>query len=140
MRRHDLEVLEGSATVGLLVFDANIWKVHVAVDEREIVLTGPLRDFALSVVSFAGLLIAPAIPIQVSQEALVIALELVIQNDSTDVASTITESLARVEVCPVQLRIVRELSRLHDSCVEALFRFVSVPVPMRFENVTSTVG
>jgi hypothetical protein len=66
MRRHDLEVLEGPATVRQLVFDANVWEVHVAVDEREIVLTGPLRDFALSVVSFTRLLIASAVPVQVS--------------------------------------------------------------------------
>jgi hypothetical protein len=111
----------------------------VAVDEREIVLTGPLRDLALSVVSFAGLLIAPAVPIQIPQKALIVALELVVQDDSTYVSSTITESLARVEICAIQFRIVRELSRLHDACVEGLFGLVSVPFSMRLDNFTSTV-
>jgi hypothetical protein len=139
VRRHNLEVLESPATVRQLVFNANVWEVHVAVDEREIVLSGPLRDLALSVVSFTCLLIASAVPVQVSQETLVITLELIIQDDSTNVSSTITESLARVEICSVQLRIVRELSRLHDACVEGLCRLVSVAFSMRLENVTSTI-
>jgi hypothetical protein len=84
-------------------------------------------------------LIASAVAIQVSKEALVIALEFVVQNDSTDVSSTITKPLARVEVCAVQLGVVRELSRLHDARVEGLVGLVPAVFPTRFEKVTSAV-
>jgi hypothetical protein len=141
MGGHDLEILESSAPVRSFVFDANVGKMDVAVDERKIVFTRPLGDLALPLLPFPLLLvIAATLSIQVTKEALVIPLQLVVEHDTLYFSATIAKAITRVNVCAVQFGVMCQFSRLDDASIEGLLGLVSVPFSMRFEEVSSTFG
>jgi hypothetical protein len=95
-------------TVRTLVFDANIRKMHVPVDERQVALPSPFGDFAIERVPVA--LIAAPFTVHLTQEALVVPLQLIIQDHPPDLRAAVGKALGRIHVGLTELGIVRQLS------------------------------
>ena len=78
VERCDLDVFDIATTVGPLVFEAEIGKVNVAVEVRQIVLLGPLFDlFRIAVRTAVGVRM---IAVAIVEELLVLALQLVVEH------------------------------------------------------------
>src|SRR5512144_2345977 len=74
---HDLEVLVTRTAVAVVVLDACVGEVHMPVVVRQVVLARPARNLVRVAVRPTVAVLAPAVPLV--EEALVVALELVVQ-------------------------------------------------------------
>ena len=82
VQRLDLDVERAEVPVAVLVFDARVGKLDVAVVVRELVLDGPTMDlFRGSIRSAVAVRLAA---IALLQELLILALQLVVEDDATD--------------------------------------------------------
>jgi hypothetical protein len=96
MRRNDLDVLDSTLTIRAVVFDAHIGKMDVAIDDGEVATCGPFGNIPSGGVCVT--LGTSAIAIHVAEEALVVALELVVQGHSSDGRTTVSQPVGRVKV------------------------------------------
>jgi hypothetical protein len=118
VRCDDLEVLDGTTTIPVQVFDANIWELNVPVLVRQLVRPGPLANFvcgsvgaavAVSLSSIVGL-----------QEPLVLAFQLVVEHDSPNLAPAILDAFRGTLIGSVKVRIVGNLGSSREAGVEPL--------------------
>ena len=88
--RHDFDVLMTVASVkGVL--DPEIREVHGIVEVRQVVFLGPLLDLARIPIR-TSVAIRP-VPVPFLKKALVLALEVLLKDHSTDVCPSIAEKL-----------------------------------------------
>ena len=76
----DLDIFVVTAAVDLLVFDAQIRKVDLLVEVRQVMLMCPLFDFAAVAIGVSVVVITVAIALVKS--GLILTLELVVQDDA----------------------------------------------------------
>ena len=94
VERCDLDVFDIATTVGPLVFKAEIGKVNVAVEVRQIVLLGPLFDlFRIAVRTAVGVRM---IAVAIVEELLVLALQLVVEHHAIESVRRYSCSLSAV--------------------------------------------
>jgi hypothetical protein len=106
------------ATVPVLVLDAGIRKTDVAIVVRQVVLKRPSRDlFGLAVRATVAVLLSA---IALVEESLIVALELVVQRNPPNPTALAAKALLGAMVSAIDGRVVRELTRLSDACVEGL--------------------
>jgi hypothetical protein len=108
VQRLDLDVERAEVPVAILVFDAGVGKLDVSVVVRELVLDGPTMDLF-------GRSIGPSIAfwlatIALLQELLVLALQLVIEDDAADGGAVLPQALRLLEIGTIDLRIVHQLA------------------------------
>jgi hypothetical protein len=99
MRRDDLDVLDSVLTIRAVVFNAHVGKVDVAIDDGKVATCGPFGN-----ISSGGVCVTlgtSAIAIHVAEESLVVALELVIQDHSSDGRTTASQPFGRMQVRPI---------------------------------------
>src|SRR5262249_24166051 len=137
MRRQDLEILDGRASIAVVVLDAHIRKLHVVLDHRELVRRRPCRDLI-------GVPIGPAIRIATAavgrlQEPLTVTLQLVIEHDATDATTVAHYAFRRAAVGAIQVRVMRQFTRLADACVEPLRPVALAILAAVFQDVTTSV-
>jgi hypothetical protein len=113
------------AAVDILVLDAEIRKVKVAVEERQAVVLGPPRDLTLIAVMVA--IVVVAVVIVFMEPVLVLALEFVVQDDALDLRVAFLEALGLALVGSIDLDVMLELSLAFGACVEGL---AALPVVM----------
>src|SRR5262249_38681536 len=101
---------------------AQIGKVDVAVEERQIVLVRPLLD--LSWVAVRTAVGVRLVAVAIVQELLVFALQFVVEDDPMNPYVVLVEPLRSPDVSGVQLRVVRQLARTRVPGIERLFRLV----------------
>ena len=122
----DLDVLVRPAAITVLVLDADVGEVNVAIEVGEVVLARPGLDLTNVVVGPAVAVLSAAVaPLP---EPLVLALELVVEGDAPDAPSLAAETLFGPQVSPVDLTVVGKLARLPEASVELLAGFSSVLV------------
>ena len=80
--RDDLDVLMIFPTVKLPIFDAQIRKMDLVVEVRQLVLVGPFPDLVIGPIGVAVVVLA--VTITLMEPALVLTLELVIEHDPFD--------------------------------------------------------
>ena len=119
----NLDVLMPRAALPVFVFDTGVRKPDVTIVVRQFVLARPPHDLA-------GLAIRPAVAVLLAsialvQKALIITLELVVEDDSPDPAAFVSQALLRALVGAIDLGIVRQLAGLPDAGVEGLARLVA---------------
>jgi len=122
----DLDVLVRAATITVLVLDADIRKVHVAIEVGEVVLARPGPDLT-NVVIRAAVAVSSATVAPLA-ETLILPFELVVEGDAADAPSLATETRCGLQVSPVDLTVVGKLARLPEACVELLTGFSPVLV------------
>src|SRR5690242_15985853 len=111
MERCDLDVLDVTAAVGPLVFKAQIWKVDVTVEERQVVLVRPLLDFSgITVRTSVGV---PLVLLTVVEKLLILAFELVVEHHTVDPNVVLLKPFRSSYVCGVKLRVVRQFTGPH---------------------------
>jgi hypothetical protein len=76
------------------------------------------------------------------KELLVLALQLVVEDDSVDAGAALLKALSFALVCAVDLRVVLDFTRLLQLGIERLAVVLALIAiaAMRFEQVVSTVG
>jgi len=83
----DLDILMPPTTVSVLVLDAGIRETHVPIVVRQFMLARPASNlFGLTVRPAVAVLLAS---VALVQEALIVALEFVVEDDSPDPAASI---------------------------------------------------
>jgi hypothetical protein len=95
--------------VAVLVFDAGVGKLDVAIIDRELVLDGPTMDLV-------GRSIGPSVALGLTaiallQELLALALQLIVENDAADEGTVFAEALGILEIGAIDLRVVHQLAR-----------------------------
>ena len=83
MRRHDLDVFDLPLAIRALIFDAYVGKVNMAVDHGKVATRCPFGDVIGCSIAIA--LGAAALAIEVAEEALIVAFQLVIERDALHV-------------------------------------------------------
>jgi hypothetical protein len=81
MRREQLDVLVVFAAVNL-VLDAVIGEVHLAIEVRQVVLARPVADLVLSAIRSS--VAVRAVTVVVLEELLVLALQVLLESDASD--------------------------------------------------------
>ena len=100
------------------VLDARVGKLDVAVVVRKLVLHGPAMDLVRRSIGSAVAVGSTAIALL--QELLVVALELVVEDDAPNHRALFAEALGVFQVRTVDLCVVGQLTRLPKARVEFL--------------------
>src|SRR5262245_31969515 len=131
-----LDVLMPAPAVDL-VFDAQVREVHVVVEVRQVVLERPLFNLPSVAVRVSVVVVPVAIPLM--EPLLVLALELVVQDDPVDAGITLRQPLRLALVRAVDLRLMFELALFLEARVERLRRLLAA-IPVRLQDITAAVG
>ena len=137
---HDLEILVPRATISVFVLDAGIRETDVPIVVRQLVFPRPTRNlFGLTVRPAVAVLLAA---IALVEESLIVALQLVVEDDAPNPTALAAETLLGALVGAIDVRVMRELARLSDTGVEGLAGLVVAVVTLvavGLEQVTSAV-
>lgn len=137
----DLDVLMAREAIPVLVLDAGVGEANVPVVVRQIVFARPTADlFRLPI--WSTIAVRPT-AIAFLEEALVVALQFVVEDDATEAPTLVSQAVFGALVGAIDLDVVRQLSRLPDTGMEGLPRFVEPSVPwqesVRLEQIASAV-
>jgi hypothetical protein len=116
MGGRDLDVFHVPPTVGPLVFDPHVRELHAVLVRGELVLVRPFLNLVLRPVGPAVAVRTIAIPLL--EEALVITLQLVIEDDPIDARPLPLETFCTPEVGAVQVGVVRQLAAFGSARIE----------------------
>ena len=116
-----------------LVLDADVWEVDPLVEVRQVVFARPALDFT-------GISTRPAVavrppPVVLLEEALVLPLQLLLEQHAPDVRVSVAQAPLGAAVGPVDLRVVRQLPRPADARVERLPAILGTVPAVRFQQV-----
>ena len=121
VRCHDLDVLVVPAAVGLHVLDAQVREMHLVVEIREVLFGGPRLNLLLR--PFWVAVVVVVVPVVLVEPALVVALQLVVEDDALDVGPALAEPLLGLLVGAVDLQVVLAFARADEAGVEGLAAF-----------------
>jgi hypothetical protein len=128
---YDLDVLVAFATVALLIFDAQVGKVHLVIEVREFVLACPFANLLVGPIRMSVVVGAPSVPLV--QPALVLPLELVVEKHSVDAGAAFGQAFCGAFVGAINLEVVFTLSLAIEAMPERLAVTV-VTVTVVFEK------
>lgn len=131
--RQDLHVFMAMPALEL-VFDAQVGKVHVLVEVRQVVLQCPLLDLSSVAIRVAVVIITVAIALV--EPLLVFTLELVVEDDPLDAGIPFRQAFHLALVRAVDLGVVFELALAFEARVERLLRLVRA-FPVRLQQVAA---
>jgi hypothetical protein len=134
MLRRDLDVIVVPAAVHFLILDAQIRKVHLIVEVRQVMLERPGPDLFVSPIRVSVVVGAVAVPFV--KPRLVVTLELVIEDDSIDACAALCETVCVAFVRPIDLEVVFTLSLAFETVPERLTATL-VTVTVMFEKATA---
>jgi hypothetical protein len=137
MDGEDLHVFVIAAPVDLYVVNPQIGEMDVLIEVREVVFERPLLDLPLVPIRVSVVVVA--IPIALVEPLLILALELVVQDDALDVGVAFVQALSDAQVSLVYLRVVFELALAFEARIELLARVVVVD-SMGLQQVPAAVG
>ena len=83
VRRDDLDVLALPSAIGLLVLDADVGEMDLVIEVRQVVLVRPFANLIGRAIRMAVVVVVVLVPLV--EPALVLALELVVEDDALDV-------------------------------------------------------
>jgi hypothetical protein len=118
VRRHDLDVECVIASVDV-VLDADVRELDVAlVVARQVVLPGPVLN--LQRVAIGSAVAVVTIAIALLQELLILAFQVVLEDDAVDVRAFVTEAFGFLRVGAIEFRVMLQFARLRDVGIESL--------------------
>ena len=115
--RH-LDVLDVSASVEVVVLDADIGEVHLLIEVRQRVVERPGGDLVR--VPIGASIAVRTVAISLLQKFLVLALEFVVENDTAEAGAAPREAVCGSQVRAIHLDVVFQFARLPDACVKGL--------------------
>src|SRR2546425_1808761 len=128
---HHLHIAVIVLSIELLVFDAQVGKMDLLIEVREVVLARPLLDFVL--IAIRASVTVAALPIALVQPPLVLTLEFVVEDDSLDACAALLKAFCFTFVRAIDLNIVFEFLLAFRACVEGLAA-ISVAVAVALEQ------
>jgi len=108
--------------------------VHLLVEVRKVVLASPSLDLFVRSIRMPVVVGAVAVPLM--QPLLVVALELVVEDDAVDACAALRETLCSAFVRAINLKIVFKLSLALEAVPKRLTTTL-VAVTMMFEEVAA---
>jgi hypothetical protein len=135
--RDDFDILMIPASVELFVFDPQVREMNLVVEVREVVVARPFLYLVRLAIGPTAALLAVSIPLV--QPSLILALELVVEDDSFDACVALGEPLRLLQIGVVDLAIMLDLARLHEAGVELLAVVLMTLVAMGVENISTAV-
>jgi hypothetical protein len=135
VRRHDFDVLM-KLSPSKLVFDAEVGEVNVFVEVRQVVLSRPFFDLGWISIRPAVALGPASVPLL--KEALVLALEFLLEYDALDAGALLAEPVLGVHVSRVQPSVVGQFARPVDTRMECLLPSVVAVPPVRLEQAAAS--
>ena len=136
MRRDDLEVFDFSSTISVVVLDAYVRKLNVLILVRQPVCLGPLPNLVGRPVGSPVTISPMTIPLL--EEALILALELVVEDHAPDVATAFSDLFCSVLVGSVKVHIVRDFGPPGKACVVPL-AVIERAVLRRVQQIAATL-
>jgi hypothetical protein len=134
----DLDVQMIVVAIELVVLDTGIREMDVLVEIREFTFTGPICNLlGGSIGAAAGIV---AVTIVLVQPPLILPFEFVVEHNALDAGVTLGEALRGTQIGSVNLRIVFDLARLHEACIELLRMLVLARITVRAQQVAAAVG
>jgi hypothetical protein len=124
MRRQDLDVLDVASAVGREIFDLKVRELDATIDIREVVLLCPGAHF-VGISSGPAVAVA-ATPVRLLEENLILALEVVFEDNTLDMRAFLGQAFCRTKVSSVQLRVVGKFTGTGKTVVEDLDGLVVV--------------
>ena len=130
VRRDDLNVLAPPTAVRVLVLDADVRKVHLVVEVRQVVFVGPLANLIGRPIGVAVVVVV--VLVAFVQPLLVLALELVVEGDPLDVGATLQQTRLCLLIGAIDLKVVFHFALAFEARVERLVvLLVGVPMPLQ---------
>jgi hypothetical protein len=86
VHRQNLDVFVFTTPVKFFIFDSEVWEMNLVVEVRQIMFRSPDADLLLSPIVVAIVVVAVAVVLV--QPLLIVALELVVEDDSLDARTT----------------------------------------------------
>ena len=111
--------------------------MDLLIEVREVVFERPLFDFPRVTIRVSVVVVA--IPIALVEPLLVLALELVVQDDALDVGVAFVQALRDAQVGLIDLRVVFELALAFETRIKLLARVVVV-ASVGLQQVPAAVG
>ncbi len=138
VRRHDFDVERVISPVDV-VFDSYVRELDVSlVIARKIVLPRPVLDLQRIAVRSAIAVVTIAIPFL--QELLILAFQVVLEDDAVDVRPRVTETFGFLYVGAIKFRVMLQFAWLLDAVMERLALARVLVQAARFEQVASLLG
>ena len=137
VRRHHFYVSVLLLAITVLELDPCVRETHSVAVAGKVVVLRPCGNLFGRPVGSAGAVGAPPVPLL--QEVLVLAFELVVEDDALDASALVTNLRLDVAGRAVDLCVVGQLARLLEARVERLPRLASVLTPIRFEQVSASI-
>ncbi len=123
----------------------HVREVHLIIEVRRVVLVRPFLDFMWLAIGPTVRIVA--VPIALMQPLLVLALELVVEDDMVDARALFDQPLRFEEVRAVHLDVMFDFTRLLQLCVELLAVVVAMVLalvrevtPRGLQQVTAVLG
>ncbi len=114
----DLDIFMPRLAIAVSKFDAHIGEVDLVVEVGQTVPACPLPNLVLASIRMTAAICA--VPITLMEPALVLPLELVVEDDAFDVRATVLETCCSPFVRPIDLDVVCELPLAFDAMPEGL--------------------
>jgi len=137
MRRENLDVLDVPSPIGRLIFDLEIGKLDVIVEDGKVMCLRPVRDLVR--LSGGSAIRIRAVAIGLLEKLLVGAFQLVVEHDAVDARAVRVQPIGAAEIRPVEVRVMRQLACLHGVGVVGLRRLVLGPA-MTLEDLATPRG
>jgi len=102
--RDDFDILAVPASVRLLVLDPRIWKVDLVIEVWQVVFIRPFTNLVSGPIGMSVVVVA--VPVTLVQPALVVAFELVVEDDAVDAGAALEEPRLGLFIGSVDLEVV----------------------------------
>jgi hypothetical protein len=134
MRRDNLDVLNGTATVAAVVLNARVRKLNVSVLVGQLAFLSPSSNRLVPLLrGFTPLAAGAVLGLQ---EPLIFALQILFENDPAHRLAALGQALGRLHVRAVDPGIVGQLARLGDADVKGLSITLRAGPSRSFEDVS----
>jgi hypothetical protein len=126
VRCDDLDVLALPAAIRLLVLDADVGEVDLVIEVRQVVFVRPFANLIGRAIRMAVVVV---LLVALVEPALVLALQLVVEDDALDVRVALQKTFLGLFVRAIDLEVVFELPFSPQTRVE---RLLVVPIDVRW--------
>jgi hypothetical protein len=138
MRRDDLDVLNGTATVAAVVLNARVRKLNVSVLVGQLAFLSPSSNGLVPLLRRFTPLAARAV--LGVQEPLIFALQILFENDPAHRLAPLGQALGSLHVGAIDPGIVSQFARFSDPDVERLSVPIGTGAAPSFENISPVAG
>jgi hypothetical protein len=135
MWRDDLDVLNGTATVAAVVLNTRVRKLNVSVLARQLAFLGPASNSLVPLLRGFTSLAARAI--LRLQEALILALQILFENNPAHRLAPLGQAIGGLHVRAVDPGVVSQLAGLGDADVKGLAITLRAGSSCSFEHVST---